>query len=119
VNLSGGQKQRLALARGILASRNSDIILMDEPTSSIDPKTEKSIYCNLFKTFESKAVISSLHRLHLLTHFDYVYILKDGSVIDEGTLDDLKRYSLVFKEMWEHQQITADNTEYAQLNVAL
>jgi len=119
VNLSGGQKQRLALARGILAARNSDIILMDEPTSSIDPKTEKAIYGSLFNTFENKAVISSLHRLHLLTHFDYIYILKDGSVIDEGTLDDLKRYSLVFKEMWEHQQMHEVSAEYAQLNVAL
>jgi ATP-binding cassette, subfamily B, bacterial len=119
VNLSGGQKQRLALARGILASRASDIILMDEPTSSIDPKTEKMIYSNLFATFGDKAVISSLHRLHLLTHFDYVYILKDGSVIDEGTFEDLKRYSLVFKEMWEHQQTTEEVGSYPHLNVAL
>jgi ATP-binding cassette, subfamily B, bacterial len=104
VNLSGGQKQRLALARGILAARTSDIVLMDEPTSSVDPRTEKMVYQNLFRSFEGKSVISSLHRLHLLTHFDYVYILKDGSVVDEGPFEDLKRYSLVFKEMWEHQQ---------------
>lgn len=103
VNLSGGQKQRLALARGILAARMSDIVLMDEPTSSVDPRTEKQVYQNLFASFSGKAVISSLHRLHLLSHFDYVYILKDGTVIDEGKFDDLKRYSLVFKEMWEHQ----------------
>jgi ATP-binding cassette, subfamily B, bacterial len=103
VNLSGGQKQRLALARGILAGRSSDIILMDEPTSSVDPRTEKQVYKNLFKNFEGKAVISSLHRLHLLSQFDYVYILRNGSVIDQGPFEELKRYSLVFKEMWEHQ----------------
>jgi ATP-binding cassette, subfamily B, bacterial len=123
VNLSGGQKQRLALARGILAAKASQIILMDEPTSSVDPRTEKMIYTNLFSSFENKAVISSLHRLHLLTHFDYIYILKNGSVVDEGTFDDLKRYSLVFKEMWEHQ-VTEQSTvqtepEYRKLNVAL
>jgi ABC-type multidrug transport system fused ATPase/permease subunit len=104
VNLSGGQKQRLALARGILAAKASDIILMDEPTSSIDPRTEREIYSSMFKTFEDKAVVSSLHRLHLLTEFDYVYILKDGAVVDEGTFEDLKRYSLVFQEMWTHQK---------------
>lgn len=104
VNLSGGQKQRLALARGILAARASDIILMDEPTSSVDPRTEKEVYKNLFSAFQGKAVISSLHRLHLLTQFDYVYILRNGSVIDEGPFEELKRYSLVFKELWEHQQ---------------
>jgi ABC-type multidrug transport system fused ATPase/permease subunit len=103
VNLSGGQKQRLALARGILAARTSDIVLMDEPTSSVDPRTEKSIYKNLFGTFKNKAVISSLHRLHLLSQFDYVYILRNGAVVDEGPFEDLKRYSLVFKELWEHQ----------------
>jgi ABC-type multidrug transport system fused ATPase/permease subunit len=124
VNLSGGQKQRLALARGILAARNSDIILMDEPTSSIDPRTEKEIYSSMFKTFEDKAVVSSLHRLHLLTEFDYVYILKDGAVIDEGTFEDLKRYSLVFQEMWMHQKSDSapgefDAPMYPVLGVAL
>jgi ABC-type bacteriocin/lantibiotic exporter with double-glycine peptidase domain len=109
VNLSGGQKQRLALARGILAGRSSDIILMDEPTSSVDPATEKNIYKNLFESFQGKAVVSSLHRLHLLSNFDYIYILRNGSVIDQGPFEQLKRYSLVFKEMWEHQK--SDATE--------
>jgi ATP-binding cassette, subfamily B, bacterial len=103
VNLSGGQKQRLALARGILAARTSDLVLMDEPTSSVDPRTEKLVYKNLFHSFEKKSVVSSLHRLHLLKYFDYVYILKNGSVADEGTFEDLKRRSLVFNELWEHQ----------------
>jgi ABC-type multidrug transport system fused ATPase/permease subunit len=107
VNLSGGQKQRLALARGILAAQNSSIVLLDEPTSSIDPGTEKKIYGSLFNAFSDKAVVSSLHRLHLLKDFDYIYILKDGSVIDEGTFDNLSRYSLVFKEMWDHQSTGA------------
>lgn len=119
VNLSGGQKQRLALARGILAARNSDIILMDEPTSSVDPRTEKLIYSSVFETFEGKAVISSLHRLHLLSCFDYVYIMRNGQVIDQGTFDDLSRYSLVFQEMWAHQRTDApqEPTPYPQLNV--
>ncbi|NJO03148.1 MAG: ABC transporter ATP-binding protein [Bacteroidia bacterium] len=72
VNLSGGQKQRLALARGILAARTSDLVLLDEPTSSVDPRTELIIYERLFETFAQKAVVSSLHRLHLLPQFDYV-----------------------------------------------
>lgn len=104
VNLSGGQKQRLALARGILAARTSNIVLFDEPTSSVDPRTEAQIYNKLFGAFSDKAVISSLHRLHLLTQFDYVYILKGGSVIDEGTFEELRRSSLVFNDMWKHQE---------------
>ncbi|HTF17371.1 MAG TPA: ABC transporter ATP-binding protein, partial [Chryseolinea sp.] len=85
VNLSGGQKQRLALARGILAAKSSDIILLDEPTSSVDPKTEIEIYEKLFEECAGKVVVSSLHRLYLLKYFDYVYVLRNGRVIDEGT----------------------------------
>jgi ATP-binding cassette, subfamily B, bacterial len=103
VNLSGGQKQRLALARGVLAAKDSDIILLDEPTSSIDPKTEYHIYERLFRAFEDKVVISSIHRLHLLDNFDYIYILEKGKIIDEGSFDHLLAYSEVFKSMWSHQ----------------
>ena len=103
VNLSGGQKQRLALARGILAAKDSEIILLDEPTSSVDPKTEAAIYDKLFKMFEGKAMISSMHRLHLLEHFDYIYILESGRVFDEGTFDELMLRSELFKTLWRHQ----------------
>lgn len=104
VNLSGGQKQRLALARGVLAAKDSHIVLLDEPTSSVDPKTELMIYGQLFKEFEDKVVVSSLHRLHLLKLFDYVYILDQGEVVDEGTFDDLLRYSPKFQDLWNHQK---------------
>lgn len=104
VNLSGGQKQRLALARGILAARTSDIVLLDEPTSSVDPKTESMIYNLLFTEFSDKVIVSALHRLHLLPKFDYIYVLQNGVVIDEGTFEDLKRYSVVFQDLWQHQK---------------
>ena len=106
VNLSGGQKQRLALARGILAARQSEIVLLDEPTSSVDPKTEAMIYNKLFKVFADKAIISSMHRLHLLTQFDYVYVLQQGRIVDEGTFDNLRENSPIFQELWKHQKDT-------------
>lgn len=106
VNLSGGQKQRLALARGVLAARSSDIVLLDEPTSSVDPKTEAQIYDRLFVEFRNKAVLSSLHRLHLLTKFDYVYVLQNGRIADEGTFESLRQNSSIFKELWKHQEKT-------------
>ncbi|SKC18471.1 ABC transporter ATP-binding protein [Dyadobacter psychrophilus] len=107
VNLSGGQKQRLALARGILAARSSEIVLLDEPTSSVDPKTESLIYDRMFAEFKDKAVISTLHRLHLLTKFDYVYILRDGHLVDEGTFAELRANSAVFQDLWRHQEAMA------------
>ena len=104
VNLSGGQKQRLALARGILAAKSSEIILLDEPTSSVDPKTEIQIYEKLFEECKDKAVISSLHRLYLLSYFDYVYILQVGRIADEGKFEDLRKSSPIFRELWKHQE---------------
>lgn len=108
VNLSGGQKQRLALARGVLAAHSSSIILMDEPTSAMDPKTEQEIYLNLFKEFEGKTVISTLHRLHLLEHFDYVYVLDKGRIVEEGSLGYLLENGEVFNRLWKHQQKHAE-----------
>jgi ATP-binding cassette subfamily B protein len=103
VNLSGGQKQRLALARGVLAARTSSIVLLDEPTSSMDQKTEQEIYLNLFSEFEGKTIISSLHRLHLLTHFDYIYVLDKGRIVEEGTLQNLLENGETFKKLWNHR----------------
>jgi ABC-type multidrug transport system fused ATPase/permease subunit len=104
VNLSGGQKQRLALARGILAAADSNLILLDEPTSSVDPKTEAQIYQKLFQTFSDKAIISSIHRLHLLPQFDYIYILHKGRIVGEGTFDQLIGENDAFRELWDHQK---------------
>lgn len=103
VNLSGGQRQRLALARGLLAARLSDVVLLDEPTSSVDPKTEAQIYENLFRAFAGKAMVSALHRLHLLRHFDYVYVLNKGRIVDQGTFAELRERSAAFGELWRHQ----------------
>lgn len=104
VNLSGGQKQRLALARGVLAARGSQIVLLDEPTSSVDPKTELRIYENLFGAFADKAVVSTLHRLYLLNQFDYVYVLERGRIVEEGPFGHLRRHGRVFAELWRHQE---------------
>jgi ATP-binding cassette subfamily B protein len=104
VNLSGGQKQRLALARGILAARDSDLVLLDEPTSSVDPRTEAMIYEGLFKAFADKVIVSSMHRLHLLPRFDYVYILHQGRIVGEGTFEYLRDHNPAFQELWRHQK---------------
>lgn len=105
VNLSGGQKQRLALARGILAAEQSDIILMDEPTSSVDPKTELMVYKRLFDQFKEKVIVSALHRLHLLEYFDYVYVMDDGKIVEEGSLAELKATGKIFNELWKHLDV--------------
>ncbi|MDP1814559.1 MAG: ABC transporter ATP-binding protein [Leadbetterella sp.] len=87
VSLSGGEKQRLALARGLLAAQDSQILLLDEPTSSVDVENELRIYQNIFKAFDDRVIISAVHSLHLLRYFDFVYMFKDGKIIAEGSFN--------------------------------
>lgn len=102
VNLSGGEKQRLALARGLLACEDKSIILLDEPTSSVDSANELNIYHNIFKAFPDKAIISSIHRLHLLLLFDKICFFKDGRIIASGTLPELLDTSEEFRILWQN-----------------
>jgi len=82
LNISGGQKQRLALARGLLASKNSSILLLDEPTSSVDKSTEFDIYRNIIAFTENKIVISTTHNPDLLGLFDQYLMVKGGNVFE-------------------------------------
>jgi ABC-type transport system involved in cytochrome bd biosynthesis fused ATPase/permease subunit len=83
-NWSGGQRARVALARGILAARGSSIVLLDEPTASLDPKTESCVYDNLFAEFKDACVITSIHRLHMLDRFDEVLVMHNGRLVAQG-----------------------------------
>jgi ATP-binding cassette subfamily B protein len=102
-NLSGGQRQRLSIARGIIAADTSTLLLLDEPTSSLDPKTEVLVYERLFAAFPDKTIVSTLHRLHLLRFFDYIYYMEDGRIKAEGTLASLLKESQGFREMYNEQ----------------
>ena len=100
VNLSGGQKQRLALARGILAAGDSALLMLDEPTSSVDPATEARIYAALFAAFPDACLVASVHRLHLLDRFDRIVLMEQGRIVDEGSLVELRDRQPVFQALW-------------------
>lgn len=102
-NLSGGQRQRLSIARGLLAADTSTLLLLDEPTSSLDPKTETLAYERIFSAFPDKTVVSTLHRLHLLRFFDYIYYMEDGRIRAEGTLKELLTNSAGFRALYTEQ----------------
>ena len=116
VNLSGGEKQRLALARGLLASHDKAIVLLDEPTSSVDVVTEEKIFRNIFKAFTDKAIICSLHSLHLLPLFDRIHLFEDGKIIAAGTFEELLVLSEEFRNTWNDFIRNRDKTQVNSRN---
>lgn len=104
LNLSVGQKQRLALARGLFAARFSSFILMDEPTSSVDLPTEKTILSDVIDEYPNATLVVSLHRLHLLPKFSRIIMLQDGKVIADGPTEELLSLDNPVKTLWEKYQ---------------
>lgn len=102
LNLSVGQKQRLALARGLFAARYSSLILMDEPTSSVDLPTEKDILSGVIQAFPDAALIVSLHRLHLLPKFDRIIMLDHGKIVADGPTTNLLNQPGPVQTLWEN-----------------
>jgi ABC-type multidrug transport system fused ATPase/permease subunit len=104
LNFSVGQKQRLALARGLFAARFSSLILMDEPTSSVDFPTEKEILSGVLTAFEDAAMIVSIHRLHLLPKFDRIIMLSQGEIVANGITAELLNNPGPVYDLWQAYQ---------------
>jgi ATP-binding cassette subfamily B protein len=100
LNLSGGQKQRMALARGILAAQSSSLLLLDEPTSSLDPATEARVFGEFRSAVADACIVASVHRLNLLPRFDRVVLMEEGRVLDSGSVDDLLARQPLFRDLW-------------------
>jgi ABC-type multidrug transport system fused ATPase/permease subunit len=109
LDLSGGQQQRLALSRGLLACHNKGIILLDEPTSSLDKLTEISVYQNIFGKFQDKTIIATTHGLHLLPLFDRICFFDKGRILANGTLKELLISCPQFVSLWEAMKCVTEN----------
>ena len=85
--ISGGQWQRLALARILL--RNAGVWILDEPTSAIDAEAEREIFADLRRTSASRVTIVVSHRAWTLREMDRIYVIDNGSVVQQGTYPEL------------------------------
>ena len=101
LNLSVGERQRIAMARGLLRAKQKQVMLLDEPTSSLDPKNEKEIFLGLFYHFADRAIISSCHRLNLIPLFDRIVLMSQSAVLEVGTFPELIEQRGHFFRMWE------------------
>ena len=102
LKLSGGEKQRVAIARMLL--KKCEINILDEATSSLDPKSEKRIIENLLKKRGSKTLIIISHRLSSISGADNIVVIDNGQLIQEGNHDRLMRENGLYKEMWDKQK---------------
>ena len=103
VKLSGGQKQRISIARAIL--KKSSIILLDEATSSLDTESEKRVQDAINNLTESKTTIIIAHRLSTISKVDKIFVIKDGELIEEGSHKNLINNSIMYKKLYEQQQL--------------
>jgi len=87
VRLSGGQKQRLSIARMILS--NPSIVIFDESTSALDVHTESDLFKALHEFLKERTIITIAHRLSTVQSSDYIYVMKDGAIVEEGTPEAL------------------------------
>ncbi len=101
VILSGGQTQKIAIAR--VFAKNPDIVILDEPSSALDPVAEFNMYENMMKLAEDKTVIFISHRLSSARTADRIYMLENGSVIEEGTHDSLMKLGGKYAAMFNLQ----------------
>ena len=101
VRLSGGEKQRISIARAIL--KKSQIILLDEATSSLDAETENKIQKAINFLTEGKTTIVIAHRLSTILNSDKIYVVREGEIIGEGKHTELLNTSLVYKNFYEKQ----------------
>ncbi len=85
--LSGGEWQKIALARAFY--RDSDIIVLDEPTSSLDPLAEAELFQHFRYLIEGKSAILISHRFSTVQMADYIYVMDKGKIIEQGTHHEL------------------------------
>ena len=102
VKLSGGEKQRVSIARALL--KGSDILILDEATSSLDTKTEKLIQEAIDEAVRGRTSIVIAHRLSTIKHADKIVVIEDGRFQEEGTLEELLGKKEAFFQLWEQQK---------------
>ena len=99
--LSGGERQRISIARAFL--KDAPIILMDEATASLDVDNESAIQESISKLIQDKTVLIIAHRMRTVDGVDKIVVLKDGTVAEQGTPEQLKQQNGIYKHMVDLQ----------------
>ena len=108
VGLSGGERQRIAVARAFL--KDAPILILDEPTSSIDSRTEAVILDALERLIVGRTTFMIAHRLSTLRRPDRILVLDGGRVVEHGRIPELLEQGGLFARLWQAQRVGAAHT---------
>lgn len=116
--LSGGQWQKVALARAMF--RKGDILFLDEPTSSLDPRSEIELIESIFDTYIDRSVVYITHRLAATRLADEIIVMNEGKIVERGSHNDLINLKGEYFNLYETQKewyLTQEKEEVAQFEV--
>jgi len=102
VTLSGGQKQRISIARALI--KDHGLVIFDDCLSAVDTKTENEIIGNLYEYLENRTAIIITHRIFSLFHFDKIVVIEDGTIVENGTHEELIDLNGFYTELYNRQQ---------------
>lgn len=100
--LSGGEKQRIALARAFL--KKNDFYILDESTSNLDFATENIIFDMIYNKLKKKSMLIVAHRLATVKNCDEIIVMDQGSIVEQGSHEELLALKGKYYELWEMQQ---------------
>jgi ATP-binding cassette, subfamily C, bacterial CydCD len=113
--LSSGQAQRLALARAFL--KDAPILIMDEPTSSLDPETEALLEESTRKLMQGRTTITIAHRINTIFQSDQIVVLKSGRIVEQGTHHELLANNSVYASMVKTHEDQVETQEVKIIEV--
>ncbi|WP_293238891.1 ABC transporter ATP-binding protein [Microcoleus sp. PH2017_32_RDM_D_A] len=103
IDLSGGQWQRIAIARALMRLSTAEVLIFDEPTAALDPKTEHEIYSIFRQIAAGKTTIVISHRLGLAKIADRIAVMENGKIVEIGTHDELIELGEIYHSMFTRQ----------------
>lgn len=102
-NISGGERQRIGIARSLL--QNHPILILDEATASLDPKTEREVVTNIITNYPDMTILYITHKYSLLNVFDEIIVMNDGSIIEKGSFASLIKKGGLFKDLFHASKL--------------